>query len=189
MSSHDRSVLAALSNTPPRAATAGAGVPHGAAVALAMAAGVSFSINLRNLVATFLSKAQPGGKYITSFEDGDDESRLALGAPPGGPGGGVGSYITIAPESTDIGIVFGPNQAAVDFVSGKPNLAMTGAIDGNGNYAPAPTTCWRIRDQLVAPYPPPRYRLQRTKDEWMGVTPVANGILRLYISSEAVLTT
>jgi len=89
-----------------------------------------------------------------------------------------------------VGIITG--AVIADVTAGNaPSLAQTGAVDGNGLYTPTAKVCWRIRDQLVAPSPisDRRFKLQTGRDEFLGFIPSANGVLRLYISSEAALRT
>jgi hypothetical protein len=184
-----RALAQALVVTPPRAVTQNT-TPHGQAVVLALVQATTIAINLRTLVATF--KSTVSGNYQNTYEPVSPEGMLALGAPLGGAGGGVGSFITLAPEGTDVGIIFGSNLAAISG-GNAPNLGTAGAVDGNGNYTAVPGTCLRIRDLLQTVSPPPRFRLERTQDEWLGVVVPAmapgTALLRLYISSEAALTT
>lgn len=182
-----RAVVQAAVVTPPRAVTGNA-APHGYAVAIQLVAGAAAVLSLRQLVHIALSPDT--GTYSSRYEVGSAVAMLGSGAPAAGPGGAVGSWITISPEGADVGIVTG--GALADVTGGNaPVLAAKGAIDGNGVYTPTPGVCWRIRDQLVAPSPisDRRFKLMTGRDELLGFVPSANGVLRLYISSEAALRT
>lgn len=182
-----RAVIQAAVVTPPRA-VAGNVAPHGYAVSIPLVAGIAAVLNLRALV--YIAQSPDTGAFTSAYEVGSPDAQLGAGAPANGPGGAVGSWITLSPETADVGIITGPTKASVS-AGNAPVLATAGAIDANGLYTPTAGVCWRIRDQLVAPSPisDRRFKLQKGVDEWLGFVPSANGVLRLYISSEAALRT
>lgn len=109
-------------------------------------------------------------------------SNAGIGAPAKGPGGAVGSYITIMADGGDLGVITGATVATVT-ESNAPSLTATGSVSSQGAYTGLGGCCHRIKDGAER-----RYRLQVGQDNYLGV--VGSGALvvcRLYVSSEAGL--
>ena len=172
-----RGVVQAAVITPPRAVTQNT-APHGQAVVIQLVAGQTYLLNMRALVPQMgLNQDEQNGVYNPMGH----ETALGAGAPATGPGGAVGSCVTLQADGTDIGYIFGPTQAAVQ-AANKPQLNAAGGLDANGGYVGVEEACFRLfAGQSI------RHKLQVGQDEFLGFVAVANGYLRLYVSSEASL--
>src|SRR6185312_1446836 len=113
-----------------------------------------------------------------SYDPGDASKAQGANAPPNGPVGAVGSFITIFADTSDVGYILGTAKADVTGAN-VPALATNGAVDANGVYTGAAKTCARIPSGQSA-----RFRLQVGVDNFLGFVAAGAGQIRVYISSE-----
>lgn len=115
------------------------------------------------------------------FDPGLSQNLSGRGAPARGPLGAVGSYLNIYADGCDLGVIVGATIGAVSGAN-APNLATVGILNSDGTYQGFPGTCYRIPNTITNEEA--RWRLQISQDNFVGIVASANGICRLYVSSE-----
>lgn len=90
-------------------------------------------------------------------------------------------FVTIQPDGSDVGVVFGQSLAAV---SGPyaPSLAAAGGLGSSGTYTPNGGECAR----LLAGTNPQRFHLAPNTDNWLAFVGAGTGLLRIYQSSPQI---
>jgi hypothetical protein len=149
-------VIKYMSITPPRAH----GAISGEILALATSA-VAASLNLGILFQQAPNLAAASGSQLQGVVDQE---------------------LTIFAETSDLGVIFAPSQAAVT-TGNAPVLATVGTVNGAGVYSAVAGTCYRIPAGQER-----RVLTQRNVDLWLGFVASAAGVMRLFQSSPATPT-
>lgn len=118
--------------------------------------------------------------FGATYDPTNAQTNAGSGAPPKGPIGAVGSYLSIYADSVDVGYVTGSSKTSV--MTSPPDLALVGTLDVNGVYSGVNGTCDRVPAGSRV-----RVRLQVGVDNALALVGSGTGIVRLYVSSEAGL--